>query len=109
MLRGAAYGKPLGTCRNFRACAGKAVKLPGEIHKRTAMTQSDLFLLSLTRSQLEIILVLVALYAIGAGLVLKRIGFSAWWALFALIPITALAGIWALAFVRWPTPRSTPD
>ena len=73
------------------------------------MTQSDLFLLSLTRSQLEIILVLVALYAIGAGLVLKRIGFSAWWALFALIPITALAGIWALAFVRWPAPRATPD
>ena len=73
------------------------------------MTQSDLFLLSLTRSQLEIILVLVALYAIGAGLVLKRIGFSAWWALFALIPITALAGIWALAFVRWPAPRSAPD
>ena len=73
------------------------------------MTQSDLFLLSLTRSQLEIILVLVALYAIGAGLVLKRIGFSAWWALFALIPVTALAGIWTLAFVRWPASRSIPD
>jgi hypothetical protein len=42
------------------------------------------------------------LVAIPAGLILKRIGFSAWWALLCFVPIVALIGLWLMAFVKWP-------
>ena len=42
-----------------------------------------------------------ALFAIPAGLVLKRTGHSMWWALLCFIPITALIGLWVLALTRW--------
>ncbi len=71
------------------------------IGKELAMEQAN-FVLVMTPFQLEVVIGFAVLYAIGAGLVLKRIGYSTWWALFCLVPITALAGIWALAFVRWP-------
>jgi uncharacterized membrane protein YhaH (DUF805 family) len=45
-----------------------------------------------------------ALFAIPAGLVLKRTGHSMWWALLCFIPIAALAGLWVLAFTRWTPP-----
>ena len=41
-------------------------------------------------------------FAIPAGLILKRIGYSAWWALLCFVPIAALLGIWLVAFVKWP-------
>ena len=42
------------------------------------------------------------LVAIPAGLILKRIGFSAWWALLCFVPIVALPALWLTAFVIWP-------
>jgi hypothetical protein len=42
------------------------------------------------------------LVAIPAGLVLKRIGFSSWWALLCFVPVVALPALWILAFIRWP-------
>lgn len=42
------------------------------------------------------------LFAIPAGLILKRIGYSSWWALLCFVPIAALFGIWLVAFVKWP-------
>jgi hypothetical protein len=45
-----------------------------------------------------------ALFAIPAGLVLKRTGHSMWWALLCFIPIAALVGLWVLAFTRWTPP-----
>jgi hypothetical protein len=42
------------------------------------------------------------LVAIPAGIVLKRIGFSSWWALFCFVPVAALFAVWLLAFIRWP-------
>jgi hypothetical protein len=49
-----------------------------------------------------IILALELLTAIPAGLSLKRIGFSPWWALLCFFPFFAIIGLWALAFIRWP-------
>jgi len=46
-----------------------------------------------------------ALFAIPAGIVLKRIGHSMWWALLCFVPLAALLGLWILAFSRW-TPRT---
>jgi hypothetical protein len=42
------------------------------------------------------------LVAIPGGVVLKRIGYSPWWALLCFIPILALLSLWLLAFTRWP-------
>ena len=42
------------------------------------------------------------LFAIPAGMVLKRMGFGAWWALLCFIPLVALLAFWVLAFIRWP-------
>jgi hypothetical protein len=50
------------------------------------------------------VMVVEALFAIPAGLVLKRTGHSMWWALLCLIPIAALVGLWVLAFTRWTPP-----
>ena len=47
------------------------------------------------------------LFAIPAGTVLKRLGFSPWWALLCFVPVVALLAFWMLAFVRWPRDAET--
>jgi hypothetical protein len=49
------------------------------------------------------------LVAIPAGMILKRIGFSAWWALLCFIPAVALVSLWLLAFIRWPRDAVQPQ
>jgi len=56
-------------------------------------------------STLVILTVAEALFAIPAGLVLRRIGLSFWWALLCFIPIGALLGLWVLAFASWTPAR----
>jgi len=51
------------------------------------------------------LMIVAALFAIPAGIVLKRIGLSIWWALLCFVPLAALAGLWLLAFSKW-TPRA---
>ena len=50
-----------------------------------------------------------ALFAIPAGLVLKRTGHSMWWALLCFIPIAALIGLWVLALTRWTPPNAKTE
>jgi len=53
------------------------------------------------------LMIVEALFAIPAGIVLKRTGHSIWWALLCFIPLAALAGLWVLAFTRWaPRPEA---
>jgi hypothetical protein len=59
---------------------------------------------SLDPSFLIKVMVALSLFAIPAGLVLKRTGHSIWWALLCFIPIAALVGLWVLAFTRWTPP-----
>jgi hypothetical protein len=47
-------------------------------------------------------LALEMLTAIPAGMSLKRIGFSPWWALLCFFPFFAIIALWVLAFIRWP-------
>ena len=54
-----------------------------------------------------ICLVAELLIAIPAGMVLKRIGFSMWWALLCFIPILGVIGLWLVAFVGWPKENAT--
>ena len=37
------------------------------------------------------------------GRILLRMGVSVWWLLLFLVPFGPLAGIWALAFAKWPS------
>lgn len=48
----------------------------------------------------------VAFIVVGipTGIVLKRVGYSEWWALVLFIPGGALVGLWVLAFANWPGP-----
>lgn len=41
---------------------------------------------------------------VPTGMVLKRLGYSEWWALVMFIPGGALIGLWILAFADWPGP-----
>ena len=61
---------------------------------------------SLDPSFLIKVTVVEALFAIPAGMVLKRTGHSMWWALLCFIPVAALVGLWVLAFTRWTPPVS---
>jgi hypothetical protein len=56
-----------------------------------------------------ILMVVEALFAIPAGLVLKRTGHSMWWSLLCFIPIAALFGLWVLALTCWTPPRPAPE
>lgn len=47
------------------------------------------------------LIIALVLFAIPAGVVLKRIGFSPWWGLLCLVPILALLGLWIMAFIPW--------
>ena len=60
--------------------------------------------LPVSSSFLITLMIVAALFAIPAGIVLRRIGYSMWWALLCFVPLAALAGLWILAFIRW-TPR----
>ena len=49
------------------------------------------------------------LFAIPSGMILKRMGFSSWWALLCFVPIVALFSLWLLAFIRWPRDAAQPQ
>lgn len=55
------------------------------------------------------IVVGVVLFVLGypAARVLKRLGFSRWWVVVALIPYVNVVGLWVLAFVKWPISRDS--
>jgi hypothetical protein len=36
------------------------------------------------------------------ALILRRLGYSAWWVVIALISPLNVIGLWVLAFARWP-------
>jgi predicted PurR-regulated permease PerM len=35
--------------------------------------------------------------------ILRRLGYSRWWALITLFPLFQLIGLWVLAFIEWPS------
>lgn len=56
---------------------------------------------------IEIFILVVAVIAvlIPAVVVLRRLGFSAWWAVIAPISPLNIIGLWILAFTKWPLER----
>ncbi len=46
--------------------------------------------------------VIELLLAVPLGFILKRAGFSPFWALFSFFPIVGFPALWLFAFIRWP-------
>lgn len=40
--------------------------------------------------------------------ILRRVGLSRWWVLLFFVPLLNLAGIWLLAWARWPAEETRP-
>lgn len=55
-----------------------------------------------TAVQLIVIAIIAILVIIPAAMILRRMGFSGWWAIFAPISPLNILGLWVIAFVKWP-------
>jgi uncharacterized membrane protein YhaH (DUF805 family) len=44
----------------------------------------------------------VALFLPPAARIVRRVGYSGWWALLMIVPGVNVLALWALAFIRWP-------
>ena len=49
-----------------------------------------------------IVIGVVFLICYPIGRILKRIGYSAWWALLWILPLVNLIALWVFAYKRWP-------
>ena len=52
------------------------------------------------------VVIIFLIVGIPVARILRRIGFSGWWSILAIIPLANLIALWVLAFVDWPA-RST--
>lgn len=66
-----------------------------------------LYSLSYTISVIIALIVAFIIVGIPTGVVLRRLGYSEWWALVLFVPGGALIGLWVLAFANWPGPDAT--
>ena len=55
-----------------------------------------------TTIQAVIILIVAILAIIPSVIILRRLGFSPWWAIVAPISPLNILGLWVIAFVKWP-------
>jgi len=46
--------------------------------------------------------VMTIVFAVPGAIILRRLGFSRWWVILAMLPYVNIVGLWVLAFVRWP-------
>jgi hypothetical protein len=54
-------------------------------------------------------LLLLAVPLLLASRVVRRAGYSPWWALLLLVPLVNLVALWLFAYARWPAvDRRTP-
>jgi len=53
------------------------------------------------------LIVLVLLVPVAK--ILKKAGFSPWWAILAIVPIANLVGLFVFAFIRWPSKPAPVD
>jgi hypothetical protein len=82
---------------------------PGQAFKLGRHIRGQSEMMAVSTSMLVFMTVGEALFAIPAGIVLKRTGHSPWWALLCFIPIAALLGLWVLAFTSWTAQRSVTE
>lgn len=49
-----------------------------------------------------VVVVFAALILLPIGKILRRLGFSGWWALLWIVPLANLIALWVLAYRPWP-------
>lgn len=54
-----------------------------------------------------ILIAVATFFAWPAGLILRKAGFSPWWAILYVIPLINLVVIWVFALTRWPVEGQT--
>jgi hypothetical protein len=54
---------------------------------------------------LLILAIWVAAVGWPIGIILRRVGFSPWWAILAFVPLANVVGLWVLATTAWPDRR----
>lgn len=62
----------------------------------------------MTTGQILLFVILFFAALIPSIFILRRMGFSGWWAIIAPISPLNLIGLWVLAFKRWPVEGRTP-
>jgi hypothetical protein len=45
---------------------------------------------------------ILVVFAVPGAIILRRLGFSRWWVIVAMLPYVNIVGLWVLAFIRWP-------
>jgi uncharacterized membrane protein YhaH (DUF805 family) len=53
-------------------------------------------------------LVLLTVPMVMIARVLRRAGYSPWWALLVLVPLVNLIALWVFAYARWPAVDGAP-
>jgi len=61
-----------------------------------------------TPAQLALAVVLATLAIIPSVMILRRLGYSGWWAILAAVSPINIIGLWVLAMVRWPIEKNQP-
>jgi len=61
-----------------------------------------------TPAQLALAVVLATLAIIPSVMILRRLGYSVWWAILAAVSPINIIGLWVLAMVRWPIEKDQP-
>ena len=56
--------------------------------------------------QLIIVLILVLIPLLIFSRIVKKAGYSGWWALTIIIPLINLVMIWVFAFAEWPVEKA---
>jgi hypothetical protein len=64
---------------------------------------------NITPLQLAIAAVLAILAVIPSVMILRRLGYSGWWAILAAISPINIIGLWILALIEWPIEKRTPN
>jgi uncharacterized membrane protein YhaH (DUF805 family) len=52
--------------------------------------------------QLAAIAIWIVILLPPSARIVRRIGYSGWWALLMIVPGVNVIALWALAFIRWP-------
>ncbi len=51
---------------------------------------------------LAVVALLLAIFLVPAVAILRRAGYSGWWALLCYVPLVNILALWIFAFARWP-------
>ena len=64
---------------------------------------------SISLMHLFAVAIIYLIVGIPIARILRRIGFSGWWSILAIIPMVNVIALWVLAFTDWPDRRTVSN